>query len=555
MTDTFEESIDEFDQDQYAREAKKIFSDLIQPEQYVGDMFSINYEQSKVLVHDYYRKQVGGIPSLCFLIATRKNHGEDIDYREEDAAIILLRVMDSTSIPQDREAEKVRVETAQRVSGELSKHWDDKEAMDGKTRDVFGYAGLACRIIGTFYLDENEYQDGARLGLKFGTDISNFYPNRGLKIYKPNGKALETIINYIDPKNLLEHMEEHGSAEKVTFGKVRYASTNRRHQGVEDVPAYLYPVDLLTQKTALFGMTRTGKSNTTKIIAKAVYELRHPGNLDGNKPMRIGQIIFDPNGEYANENIQDKDGNDNPSALKNIWEMYATGKTAEERDKEVVTYGIIKHEKDPHRKLMLLNFFQEENLQFGKEIIDVILSEDNSIYLRTFRQVRFEKPDTSDRSATTRYKRRILAYMALLYKAGFSLPTNLKPDISNMFGKPLLNHLEDDESENASSYHSVVEALSKPKMTWAMMVNIFEGIEKYISDSKSNYRAFEETYIAKHSSTGDKWADEDLKKILTMFSYPNGARLIGKAIPQHSPETLSDYAEDILILPTKSGHV
>ena len=32
--------------------------------------------------------------------------------------------------------------------------------------------------------------------------------------------------------------------------------------------------------------------------------------------IRIGQIIFDPNGEYANENIQDKDGGGNPNALK-----------------------------------------------------------------------------------------------------------------------------------------------------------------------------------------------------------------------------------------------
>ena len=550
MNEKIEQSIDEFNQDQYAREAKKIFSDLIQPEQYVGDIFSINYEQSKVLVHDYYRKQVGGIPSLCFLIATRKNSEEEIDYREEDSSIILLRVMDSTSIPQDREAEKVRVETAQRVSGELNKHWDDKEAMDGKTRDVFGYAGLACRIIGTFYLDENEHDKGSRLGLKFGTDISNFYPNRGLKIYKPNGKALETIINYIDPKNLLDHKEEFGSAEKVTIGKVRYASSNRRHQGVEDVSAYIYPADLLSQKTALFGMTRTGKSNTTKIIAKSVFELRHPvnsssGGLTENEPMRIGQIIFDPNGEYANENIQDKDGNDNPSALKNIWEIYATDKGEEERDKEVVTYGIIRHEKDPHRKLMLLNFFKEENLQFGKEIVDAILSEDSSIYLRNFRQVRFEAPDVNDRSATTRYKRRVLAYMALLYKAGFSMPVGKSPNIKGLFGKSLKEHLAKDSSYNALSYNSIAALLSKPSVTWPIIVNIFEGIGKYISDSGSNYRNFEETYVANHSSTGDKWADEDLKKILTMYSYPNGARLIGKAIPQHSPETSSDYAEDI----------
>ena len=151
---SFENSIDVFNDDQYAREAKKIFSELIQEEQYIGDIFSINYESSKILVHDFYRKKVGGVPSLSFLIATRIKTGAEIDYRDEDSSIILLRVMDSTAIPQDREAERVRIETAQRVSGELGTHWDDKEAMDGKTRDIFGYAGIHCRIIGTFYLDK-----------------------------------------------------------------------------------------------------------------------------------------------------------------------------------------------------------------------------------------------------------------------------------------------------------------------------------------------------------------------------------------------------------------
>jgi len=43
---------------------------------------------------------------------------------------------------------------------------------------------------------------------------------------------------------------------------------------VASVPVSVTPTDLLGQKTALFGMTRTGKSNTTKIILKAIFELR-----------------------------------------------------------------------------------------------------------------------------------------------------------------------------------------------------------------------------------------------------------------------------------------
>jgi hypothetical protein len=80
---------------------------------------------------------------------------------------------------------------------------------------------------------------------------------------------------------------------------VRYASSHRAFQQVDGVPVSITPTDLLGQKTALFGMTRTGKSNTTKIVLKTIFELRWPAAL------RIGQVIFDPNGEYANENAQD----------------------------------------------------------------------------------------------------------------------------------------------------------------------------------------------------------------------------------------------------------
>ncbi|MDT8421874.1 MAG: hypothetical protein RQ754_15715 [Desulfuromonadales bacterium] len=125
------------------RETQKWFQKLIQKNEYIGELFSINYESAKVQIHDNERKKVGGIPSLSFLIATRVDPDVDsLDYTEEDASFVLLRVMDAAQLPNSSEAERIRVETAQRVSGETNTHWDGDGIMDTKTRVYLGYAGV-----------------------------------------------------------------------------------------------------------------------------------------------------------------------------------------------------------------------------------------------------------------------------------------------------------------------------------------------------------------------------------------------------------------------------
>jgi hypothetical protein len=521
-------------------DSQRWFQKLIQTDEYVGDLYSINYETARVMIHDFYRAKVGGIPSLSFLIASRVDpNSTDIDFKSEDSSFILLRVMDAASLPQDKEAERIRVETAQRISGETDKHWDDAGSMDLRTKNLLGFAGVQCRIIGTFFLEENAQNSEAPLNLKFGSDISNYYPNRGLKVYKPNGKALEEIVNYADPSNKQAHFEKYGNTERVKLGNVRYASTNRKYQQIDDVPVFIYPADLLSQKSALFGMTRTGKSNTTKIIAKSVFELRQQNS--NNTPLRIGQIIFDPNGEYANENAQDSDDSGDPNALKNVWKLLPKGV----KENEVATYGITKHSYDPDRILMLLNFHLEENLQIGKDIINTMFSEDTSSYIKNFCQVSFEKPDENDRSAITRYNRRVLAYRSVLARAGFDIPNNIKPNTRNLFNQQLRDAMQNSDGDNAAEYQSAAQIFGNQNPTWGQLANAFETLDKFIRDKQSGYQTFESAYVNRTNGSGDRWADEDLKKIIGIFQYANGTRKIGKATVQHSAETTNDYAEDI----------
>jgi hypothetical protein len=198
---------------------------------------------------------------------------------------------------------RVRVENAQRVSGDLDKTFDHRDVMDPTTNNLLGYAGVRCRVLGTFYFDKVVDGPETDYELMFGSDLSNYYPNRGLKVFKARGEVLRRIVNYRDPR--LSKPEDRNLL--VNVGEVRYASTNRPFQQISGVAVSLTPTDLLGQKTALFGMTRTGKSNTTKIILKSVFGLRWY-----KQPIRVGQIVFDPNGEYANEKTQDVDNKQNP---------------------------------------------------------------------------------------------------------------------------------------------------------------------------------------------------------------------------------------------------
>jgi hypothetical protein len=543
----FDKLTDQFRQTRL-HEARDLLGSLILGQMYVGETLAVDYDRVVVQVHDRFRKDVGGIPNLSFLVATRIKPGDTFDWEKEDSSVLLLRVVGSGQLPGDLERTSIRAEAGQRASG-AEEHWDDAKMMDGYTANALSYAGLECSVIGTFYLSQETVNDAPMFRLRFGSDISNFYPNRGLKVYKPVNQALARIVNHRDPQFTTEHPLH---TNQVRIGHVRYASTNRDHQGVDNVPFIVTPTDLLAQKTALFGMSRTGKSNTTKIIAGAVFNLRHLDATHG----RVGQLIFDYNGEYANENVQDG-GAVTPSALKNTWRTHVNGVQT-----DVVTYGTTSHPLDPDRKLMKINAFGQEprdwadvkvvtealqTLIIGKQTLDTMLeTERGSKYIGNFVDADLDVPELlSDFSVQTRYRRAVLAYRSLLIRAGLKPQAGFKPNLNKLFSQDLRTAMQNSpDPANQLEYAHAAKTLGDANSSWDQVADAMRVLERFLRDDKeSGYRDFNRTYATSHD--GNSWHDSRFERILGLFQYTNGPRLVARLLPYHASNSAGDFTDAI----------
>ena len=187
--------------DDFAAESKSTalseFFSLIQPEQYIGDLISLDYDSAEVLIHDSHRTRVNGLPYGCLLIASRVTPSDPplTDPHDGRASLLLLRVAGSARLNSEIDLNRTRFDIVQR-SNDTEKNFDDSQQTDQFTLNLLIYSGIKCRILGTFRTYQAETT--AEWQLYFGADIANFYAGQGMKIYKPNRDALRKIVNYRD---------------------------------------------------------------------------------------------------------------------------------------------------------------------------------------------------------------------------------------------------------------------------------------------------------------------------------------------------------------------
>jgi len=477
---------------------------LVQPDFFVGWTYSVDYEYALVMTNDLWKAHALGVPHNCFLLAASFNPEEYAGTPEEDREVILLRVLSSAKLPQDDDLVRTKIEYFQ--NRQEIYNTNGGRDIDDLTLNQLQFGGLKCRVLGTFFTSDGD--------LWLGSDLESFATASRLNVYRPHGAALNTIVNYVDPirrRNAREDAERLGLSGEIQpfrIGTVRYTSTDRMHrrnQRAEIVPVFVQPSDFLARRTAVLGMTRTGKSNMIKQMVSVVKRVADEGGA------RIGQIIYDINGEYANANQQDQ------GALADIY------------PDTTVRYRMME---TPGFDELRTNFFEQLNEGFG--IIQRELEAANRVttdYVRAFVNLSLDQPDQQDRGEWTRWQRNVAAYKTLLYVAGFEPPPGHRVKFGvNQQVRARVNQVLGDSSLDPNQGLTLEQA--KRWFTAAREAN--------------------QTTSLPSSTPGNSWVDDTLQNLLDMITQKRGAnsfisghRILVDAIRYHSPRRTQDVAEEI----------
>ncbi|WP_300718687.1 MULTISPECIES: ATP-binding protein [Helicobacter] len=362
-------------------EAKtKFFEEIKKDKNFVGSLYDLDYEEAKILVNDFDKNAIKGLPHGCLLVAIYNN-----ELRQNQTEAILLRVIGVCEIPQKKEI--IQSMTDSYISKKENRANTDPDIY---TKYFYQFSGLSCRVLGTFFLDKDKK-------LIFGTDIENFLGAHNYRVYKPQKQQLQIIVN--------ENTEPSNNETQEKIGILRYASSQSYDEDKNYAPdVFLRTNDIVARRTAFFGMTRTGKSNTIKIIISAIE------NLNTKQERKIGQIIFDVNGEYTFSNRQDEGS---------IYDRFK---------QRVIRFStsLKKSQQHPDVRAVQYNFYNDETLEESFNLLcDELLLIKTADYFKDFRSIDIvlESEDREEQSAINR-KRAI--YKCILKRAGFEQKDDYK---------------------------------------------------------------------------------------------------------------------------------
>ncbi len=399
---------------------------------FVGYVLDINYDTVTIITSDPFKMAVGGVPRNSLLIMTPAVQEKIITPH-----FTLLRVLDAAPTPLSKDTQQTYFELQKKSMPEL----------DIFTQSELQWGALSTAVLGMFY-PHPEKQDV----VEFSGDMNNFVSAHKYRIYAPDDAILNLVINtMVAPDN------------RFQIGNLRLTECRLPlpDKTLPDVPVFVSPKDFLASRTAMFGKTRLGKSNVVKLIAQSIIDATKM-----TKEFSAGQLIFDINGEYANDNPQD--GN-------------LSLRSANEDDCEV--YALQKKEETPSKPLKL-NFYEQPNSALA--VLESLLAQDNrgkANYVRSFMSVSLTDLDEiegmTDEGDKNRAIRKIQLFWSILRKAGFEVNANTllqispKGTVANKFDPGFSEELR------LNAYSMANQGVPKLIRTLDEMVTDFEVMAKY----------------------------------------------------------------------------
>lgn len=347
---------------------------------FVGYVLEIGYDEITIITCDPFKVNVGGIPRNSLLIMVP-------DSFEQNGTSIpphftLLRVLDSAPTPLTKEVQQTYFELQKKSMPEL----------DIFTQSELQWGALKTKVLGMFYPHPTQLDT-----IEFSGDLNNYVSAHKYKIFSPDDKLLDLVNNELVPKE-----------NRFAIGKLRLTENRLPlpSKKLPNVDIFLSTNDFKGCRTAMFGKTRLGKSNVVKLIVQSL--------LETTKDTRnVGQLIFDINGEYANDNPQD-----NNLSIRGAYPDRCT------------VYALTPKTNTPSQPLKL-NFYHTP--YSSKQVLNTLIRQSRrsgSDYVDAFISV--DIPDFTEVNAIPNIRmnekiraiRKIQFYFALLHKCRFGCDEN-----------------------------------------------------------------------------------------------------------------------------------
>ncbi|HXF62501.1 MAG TPA: DUF87 domain-containing protein [Caldilineaceae bacterium] len=336
---------------------------------FVGYVLDIGYDTVTIITSDPFKIAVGGVPRNSLLIMVPS------DYKQLPPHFTLLRVLEAAPTPLSQAVQQTYFELQKKSMPEL----------DVFTQSELQWGALRTGVLGMFYPHPEQQNE-----IEFSGDLNNFVSAHKYRVYAPDDALLDLIVNSLVPYQ-----------DRFLLGQLRLTECRLGlpNKPMRDVKVYVSVQDFMGTRTALFGKTRLGKSNVVKLIAQSIIEATATSR-------NVGQLIFDINGEYANDNPQD--------GSKSLRSAYPD---------RCQVYALSQKKYTPSRPLKL-NFYEQPDS--AHRIIRSLLNQDgklSSVYVNSFANA--ELPSLSEVKKMPsggdqiRAIRKIQFFWAILKKAGY----------------------------------------------------------------------------------------------------------------------------------------